>query len=52
MTPAKHVLSDAEGIRSTPRSENSENIFHFAPWRPFDLAQDMLGAINFFVQQF
>ncbi len=31
----------------TPSSENSENILNFAPWRPFDSAQGMLGAINF-----
>jgi hypothetical protein len=43
MTRAKHVLSNAEGTQSTPSSEKNE-IFYFAPWRPFDLAQDMLGA--------
>ena len=24
-----------------------KKLFFFAPWRPFDFAQDMLGAINF-----
>jgi hypothetical protein len=40
MTRAKHVLSEAEGTQSTPRSEK---IKYFA-LHPFDVAQDMLGA--------
>ena len=31
----------------TQSSENPKYILNFAPWRPFDLAQDMLGARNF-----
>jgi hypothetical protein len=47
MTPAKHALSTAEGTQSTPSSEKPQNIFSLRAWRPFDLAQDMLGAKKF-----
>jgi hypothetical protein len=30
--------------QSTPSSEKQENIFSLRPWRPFGVAQDMLGA--------
>jgi hypothetical protein len=33
MTPAKHVLSQAEGTQSAPSSEKQKNIFTLRPWR-------------------
>jgi hypothetical protein len=39
---------DSRKDAKTPSSENPKYILNFAPWRPFDLAQDMLGARNFF----
>jgi len=38
---------DSRKGAKTPSSENLNFKIYFAPWRPFDLPQDMLGAINF-----
>jgi hypothetical protein len=38
---------DSRKDAKTPSSENPKYILDFAPWRPFDLAQDMLGAKKF-----
>ena len=38
---------DSRKDAKTPSLENQKYILIFAPLRPFDFAQDMLGAINF-----
>ena len=39
--------ANARDLRKISPFGRNDKVRHFAPWRPFDFAQDMLGAIKF-----